>query len=284
MNKKYTIISLSLIAILGSLFVALATNMFFSDMINIQAGFAHATNLTTLPAISVALSLVLATFFVIRTYKHPDCFKKISFLYLILLVAFNFIGLLSAILAIALIYKSLTPGFLIILMVLNIILLGGGVVGFIFLRKANGDEGQIKITFKYVLKTVGWFFYILLAYNRFGTFLMAPTYVYLRNLFMTFPFYLWLLTPMYLGVLEALYIFDILDKKKLFLLTVIGLGVNAILVAYSIIIGVNDSSFVASLSQTMMVERMISKPIEIIIHFLSYLGVGAVLIVQSKKA
>ena len=92
-----------------------------------------------------------------------------------------------------------------------------------------------------------------------------------------------ILTPMYLGVVEVLYILEVVDKKKLFLFGIIGAGVNVALFAYTAIIGIQDTAFIASLSQTMPVERMTSKPLEMLIHLLAYLGMAAVMIVQAKK-
>lgn len=288
MKKKYIIISLSVIAVLGSLFTAFATNMFLADIINIQAGFAHATFFTTLPAIGLALSFVLATLYFIRAYKHPNAVKKITKLYSILLVVFNFIGVLGSVLAASITYHNLFspvpfPGYLFIFMILNLLLGACGVLGLLNLKKIKDDEEKININFKYVLKTIGWTFFILLTFNRFGTLLMMPLYVYVRNLYMTFPFYIWLLTPLFFGVLEVLFILEVVNKKKLFLLSIIGLGANVALFAYIAVVGMNNSAFIASLSQAMPVERMTSKPLEMLIHLLSYLGVGSVLIVQAKK-
>ena len=287
-SKKYYLIILPIVAILGSLFTAFASNLLFGDIINIQAGFLHATFFTTLPAIALAVSFVIITLYFIRIYKHPDCFKSLTRLYLILLIAFNAIGVLGCILAGAITYHTMFgnspfPGYLIIFMIFNLLLIAEGVVGLVFLKKIRKDEGKIKINFLYVLKTIGWVLFILLVYNRFGTFLAAPTYIYWLNFYMTFPFYIWLLTGIYLGVIEVLYILGIVQKKHLLIFGIAGAVVNVILFTYAAIMGINDTTFIASLSQTMPVERMLSKPIEMPIHLLSYLGVSAVLIVQSLK-
>ena len=287
-SKKYYLIILPIVAILGSLFTAFASNMFFGDIINIQAGFAHATFFTTLPAVALAVSFVLITLYFIRIYKHPDCFKSITRLYLILLIVFNAIGVLGCILAATITYHTLLsenpfPGYLIIFMIFNLLLIAEGVVGLIFLRKIKKDEGKVKINFLYVLKTIGWVLFIFLAFNRFGTLLVAPTYIYWLNFSMTFPFYIWLLTPMYFGVVEVLYILGIVKKRALFIFAIAGMAVNVCLFTSTAIMGILDTAYIASLSQAMPLERMLSKPIEMPIHLLSYLGVGAALIVQAMK-
>ena len=288
MNKKYFIICLILDAIIGSLFTVLAVNMFLGDIINIQAGFEHATLFATLPAISMSLSFVLLTLYLVRTYQHLDCFKRISRLYAIILIALNVLGLIGCVLSAAITYKTLASanpftGYLIVFMLLNILLIAGGVVGLIFLKKVKDDEGKIKINFLYVLKTIGWVFFILLTFDRFGTFLGMPSYIYLRNLYMTFPFYLWLLVPLFLGTIKVLSVLEILNKKNFLLLVIIGLGVNVVLFGYTAIMGSMNTTFVASLSPALPIERMISKPIEVIIHFLSYSVVGVLLILQNRK-
>lgn len=288
MKKKYLIIALSLILVVGSLFMALASNMFFDDIFNIQVEMSHSTLFVTLPAASVAIFFVMAVLYILRMYKHPDCAKRISRLYLIILAALSVVGLVGAILSGVNVYHTFTgshpfPGYLIIFMILNIVLLGGSVAGLIFLRKMKEDTGRVKITFKHVMKTIGWFLFISMVFNRFGMLLGAPSYIYLRNLHQTFPFYLYLLVPVFLGVLEVLYIFQLLDRKKLFILGIVGIAVNVVLFAYIAIMGINDTGFISSLSQAMPLERMASKPLEILIHVLSYGGVGAAILVQNRK-
>ena len=89
--------------------------------------------------------------------------------------------------------------------------------------------------------------------------------------------------PVFLGALIAMKNFDLLDRKKLFLMGLIALGANVVLFAYIALMGINNTAFVSSLSQCMPLERMASKPIEILIHFLTYTGVGVAVLVLNKK-
>ena len=288
MKKKYLVLSLALIAVVGSLFFALGSNMFFDDIFNIQVGFGGSTLVASLPSISVALFFVIAILYVLRMYKHRDCQKRLSRLYLIITLVLGSVGLLGAILAGATVYHTFVgdhpfAGYLIIFMILDVLLIGGAITGLVFLKKMPEDEGKIKITFKYVMKTIGWFLFICIVLNRFGMFLGLPTYVYTRNLYQTFPTYLWMLLPLFLGVLEVLYILGILDRKKLFILAIVGLGLNVCFFGYTAVMGINDTAFISSLSQIYPLERMASKPLEILIHLLSYVGVGIALLIQNKK-
>ena len=287
-RKQYLMIALSVLAVLGSLFVAFSSNLLFGDIINIQAGFAHSTFFVSLPAIATALTMVTITLYLIRVYKHPHAVKSMMRLYSIILMVFNFIGVIGVILSAVIVYKNMFgnnpfPGYLILFLLLNLLFLAVGVLGFLYSRKLKEDEEKVKINFKYVMKTVGWVLFILLTFNRFGTLLVAPSYIYLRNFYMTFPFYIWLSVPLYLGVVVILNMLEIIDKKKTLLMTIIGLGINVALFIYIVIMASNDSSFIAAVSQTMPVDRMTSKPIEVLIHLLSYLGVGAVLLIKSLK-
>ena len=288
MKRKYLIIALALITIVGSLFMALGSNMFFDDIFNIAVEISHSTLFVSLPAMSVAVFFVMAVLYILRAYKRPNCIKRMSRLYAIILIVISAIGLVGAIMAGVNVYRTFVgshpfSGYLIIFMILNVILLAGGVVGLIFSKKIKDDEDKVKINFLYVLKTIGWFLFICLIFNRFGMLLGAPTYIYLRNLYQTFPFYIYLLVPLFLGVLEAMYILKLLDRKKLFILGIVGIALNVVLFVYIAVMGVNNTAFISSLSQAMPLERMASKPLEILIHFLSYAGVGAAIMVQNRE-
>ena len=289
MKKKYLIISLIVTVVLGSLFTALASNMLFDDLFNMAVPMASATLFVSIPATTVAVFFVLAIFYQIRCYKHKDCVKRITKTYSIIIIVLGLIGVVGAILSGAKVYGTFFgrhpfPGYLIIFMLLNLALIGGGVYSLlVILKKLPDDTGKVKVSPLYVLKTFGWFMFISMMFNRFGMFLGMPAYVYLRNLYLTFPFYIYLLMPVFLGVLIAMHALQLLDRKKLFLMGLIALGANVVFFAYIALMGINDTAFVSSLSQCMPLERMASKPIEILIHFLTYAGVGAAVLVLNKK-
>ena len=288
--KKYIVLSLAVLAVVGSLFTVLASNMFFGDIINMAAGFANSTIFVSLPAIAVAMTFAIAILFLLRAYKHQDCVKRIARLYSIIIIALNGLGVIGCILSGIIVYGNFFgsqpfPGYLIIFLLLNLAFIACGIlVLLVWSKKLKEDTGRVKINFLYVLKTIGWFLFIVMVMNRLGTLLGAPTYIYLRNLYKTFPFYILLLGPLGLGVLESLYILDILvDKKRLLICTGAVLGCILVLWIYSAIMGMNDTAFISSVSQVMPLERMASKPLEMLIQLLSYLGVGAALIVQTLK-
>lgn len=287
MNKKYLLLSLVCLTVVGALFTALGSNMFFSDIANIAAGFALVP--VTLPAAAISVTFAIAIFYVIRIYKHPDCVKRITRLYLIIAAVVNLIGLVGVIASAVSVYGTFLspnpfPGYLIIFLILELLILGGIVYAFVALKKAKEDTGKVEIKVSYVFKTIGWFFFIMIVLNRFGMFLGMPLYVYLRNLYKTFPFYIFLLEGLFLGFIEIAHIFELFDAKKIRILIFVGLGLNVALFAYIAIMGINDTAFISSLSPALPLERLASKPLEVLIHFLAYLGVGIALFLQNRKA
>ena len=288
MKKKYLIISLIALTVVGALFTALSSNMLFDDLFNKSVKFADATLFVSIPAVMFTLLFVLGIFYVLRCYQHKDCVKRISKHYLILAAVFGAIGAFFSVFGNLKCYGTLFgrhpfPGYSIIFLVLNLAMLGGAIFGLLKVKSLKDDEGRVQIKVGYVFKTIGWFLFVCLMLNRLGMFLAAPIYIYWRNLYQTFPFYIYLLVPLFLGVLEAMYILKLLDRKKLFILGIVGIALNVVLFVYIAVMGVNDTAFISSLSQAMPLERMASKPLEILIHFLSYAGVGAAIMVQNRE-
>ena len=288
MKKLHFVLSLCGLTLLGSLFTVLAANMFFGDIVNIAAGFGRATIPVTIPATMISVNIAVAVLYIIRWYKHPGAFKALSRLYLIYTLVFNVIGVVGVILSAILVYGTLVsvhpfPGYLLIFLVLHLLLIAGAITAFVFLRKAKEDTEKVKKNVGYVFASIGWFMFIMLMFNRFGTLLGAPTYIYFGNLYETFPFYIFLALPLFFGVVECLYIFNILNKKPLLIMTFVGMGLTVCLFLATALAGVLDSGVVSALSPAMPLERMASFPMEILIHLLSLLGVGSAILVQNFK-
>ena len=289
MKRKYLLILLASLTVVGALFVALASNMFFSDVGNMSGGSEHSTVFVTVAASGVAITFGLALLYLIRVSKHKEAFHRITRLYLILAIVFNGIAVIADFMTVG-IYGTFVsthpfPGFQIIFLLLSLCFIGGAIYGLLRLKKSGiEDKERVHINFGYVMKTAGWFLFIMLLLNRVGMFLGMPGYVYLRNFGKTFPFYLYLLMPAFLGSLEVLFVLKISNKKLRLLLTYIALGLNVCFFAYIAVMGISDTAFISSLSPAMPLERLASKPLELLIHFLAYTGVGVALIIQNVKA
>ena len=285
MSKKFVMISLALIAIFGSLLTFYASNLFFSDVANFGSG--SPTLFVTFPALLLGAMFVAAALFIVRFYQRPNSRKVLSRNYLFIAIALACFAVIFAVLGGIINYRGNFlsypfPGYLIIMIVLNVlIIVGAAITLFKVVLKMPDDTEKYKVKPLHVLHTLGLFLLISLAFNRFGAFLLMPVYVQWSSLYMTFVYYLFLLIPMALLVIKVL---GILDYKPLFIPTVVVAALAVILFAVTAIIGVNDSAFISAVSAAAPLERLGSMPMEILIHFVTYLGVSIYYIIKELKA
>ena len=283
MSKKFVIISLAILAIIGSIWTFYASNMFFGDVSNFGAGFMKTTLFVTLPGLLLGALFVTAALFIIRFYLRPNSRKILCRNYLFIAIALGGFGLLFSVVA-GILYKGFFlkpypfPGYLIIMLVLNVLIIAGSaVVLFKIVLKMPDDTEQYKVTVKHVFHTLGLFLLIALAFNRFGAFLLAPVYVQWSTLYKTFTYYLFLLIPMALLVVKVL---KLLEIRKHFLIPVIVIGIlNAGLMIAVLLLGANDAAFVSAVSAAAPLERLGSMPMELFIHFFTYFGVSTYYII-----
>ena len=285
MSKKFVMISLALIAIFGSLLTFYASNLFFSDVANFGSG--SPTLFVTFPALLLGAMFVAAALFIVRFYQRPNSRKVLSRNYLFIAIALACFAVIFAVLGGIINYRGNFlsypfPGYLIIMIVLNVLIIAGAAITlFKVVLKMPDDTEKYKVKPLHVLHTLGLFLLISLAFNRFGAFLLMPVYVQWSSLYMTFVYYLFLLIPMALLVIKVL---GILDYKPLFIPTVVVAALAVILFAVTAIIGINDSAFISAVSAAAPLERLGSMPMEILIHFVTYLGVSIYYIIKELKA
>ena len=285
MSKKFVMISLALIAIFGSLLTFYASNLFFGDVANFGSG--SPTLFVTFPALLLGAMFVAAVLFIVRFYQRPNSRKVLSRNYLFIAIALACFAVIFAVLGGVINYRGNFlsypfPGYLIIMIVLNVLIIAGAALTlFKVVLKMPDDTEKYKVKPLHVLHTLGLFLLISLAFNRFGAFLLMPVYVQWSSLYMTFVYYLFLLIPMALLVIKVL---GILDYKPLFIPTVVVAALAVILFAVTAIIGVNDSAFISAVSAAAPLERLGSMPMEILIHFVTYLGVSIYYIIKELKA
>lgn len=287
MSKKFVVISLAIIAVFGSLLTFYASNMFFGDVSNFGAGFMNTTLFVSLPGMLLGAILIAAPLYIIRLYKRPNTKKILSRNYLFIAIALAAFGILFTVLGAVLNMHSFVkpypfPGYLIIMLVLHaLVLAGSAIVLFKVVLKLPDDTEKFKVKPLYGLHTFGLYLLIALAFNRFGAFLLMPVYVQWSSLYMTFVYFLFLLIPMALLVIKVL---GILGYNKLFIPVIVVAALNIVLFAVTAIIGINDSAFVSAVSAAAPLERLGSMPMEILIHFLAYLGVSVWYIIKEVKA
>ena len=134
---------------------------------------------------------------------------------------------------------------------------------------------------KHVFHTLGLYLLIALAFNRFGAFLFMPIYVQWSTLYKTFVYFLFLLIPMALLVIKVLKILEI--GKGYFIPLLVVAILNVVLMALVVVFGISDSSFISAVSAAAPLERLGSMPMELLIHFVVYLGVSVYYIIIEKR-
>jgi len=286
MSKKFAIISLIIVALLGSLLTFYASNLFFSDVANFGAGFANVTLFATLPAMLLGAIFIAAPLYIIRFYKRANSRKLLTRNYLFIAIALAAFGMIFAILAGIINYRGNFvsypfPGYLIIMIVLDVLIMAGSAVCLLkFVPKMADDSEKFKVNFLHVLHTIGLYLLIALAFNRFGAFLLMPVYAQFSTLYKTFIYYLFLLIPMALLVIKTLRILEI--GKNLFIPSLVIALINLALMIAILLVGKSDSAFISAVSAAAPLERLGSMPMEIFIHFFVYFGVSLYYIIIEK--
>ena len=290
MSKKFLVISLAIIAVIGSIWTFYASNMFFSDVSNFGAGFMNTTLFVSLTGMLCGAMMVAAPLFIVRFYQRPNSRKVLCRNYLFIAIALAAFGLIFAVLGGVVNYrgnfvKYPFPGYLIIMIVLHLaVLVGSAVVLFMKVLKMPEDTEKYKVTVKHVFHTLGLYLLIALAFNRFGAFLLMPVYCQFSTLYKTFVYYLFLLVPMVILAIKLMRILEV--GKNRFLMSLITLIVTTGLMVAILLLGKSDSSFISAVSAAAPLERLGSMPMELFIHFFSYFGVLLyyVIIEKLKKA
>ena len=284
-NKKF-LLALIIIAVFGSLMTFYASNMFFGDVSNFGAGFSKTTLFVSLTGMLFGAMLVAAPIFLVRFYQRPNSRKILCRNYLFIAMALAAFGAIFAILGGVINYrgnfvKYPFPGYLIIMIIIHVLVIGGAAITlFKVVLKMPDDTEKYKVTVKHVFHTIGLFLLIALAFNRFGAFLLMPVYVQWSTLYMTFVYYLFLLIPI---ALLALKVLGILGNKNLLIPVIVVAALNIVLFGITAIIGINDSAFVSAVSAAAPLERLGSMPMEILIHFVAYLGVSIYYVIKEIK-
>ncbi len=289
MSKKFSLIALAIIAVLGSLMAFVASNLFFTDVPYFGPHIMDTAIFLSFTALLFGAYFVIGAMYIVRSYLKPNIRKKMSKTYLKTTMVLAGLGFVFAILAAVINYNgnflasAPFPGFIILMMVMHLLVLGGSIFALLKpIKVLPEDTEEFKVGAKHVFFTMGWFLFIALAFNRFGAFLTMPIYVELRNFYQTVFFYLFLLVPMAILVKKVFDVFEL--KLNRFIYVIILFAINLVLFIVVAIIGLNDTTFVSSLSPAMPLERLAAKPVEIIIHFASQFGILLAWLIREIKA
>ena len=289
MSKKFSLIALAIIAVLGSLVAFAASNLFFTDVPYFGPNIMDTALFASFTVLLFGAYFVMGPMYIVRSYLKPNIRKRMSKTYLKTTMVLAGLGFVFAILAGVINYKGNFlapypfPGFIIVMMVAHLLVLGGAIFALVKPVKAlPEDTEQFKVGAKHVFFSMGWFLFVALAFNRFGAFLTMPMYVELRNFHLTFLFYLFLLVPMAILVKKVFDVYEVKFNKFVYVVALF--AVNLVLFVAVAIIGMNDTTFVSSLSPAMPLERLAAKPAEIIIHFASQFGILLAWLIREIKA
>jgi len=280
--KKKTVLLIVFIALIlvGSFINFYCTNFVLSDVSNLTYGIKNRPEgiFASLPGLNFAFLFVLACIFIIRYLRRPQYLKRLSRLYVIIGMSFSFIGLISAILAGAIVYKTFTasnpfPGYLILSIVLFSLFLIAGVLFFIFVfPKMEYSEEKRKLTAGYIFYSIVLAVTTYYAFNRLGALMWSPVYADAPTLYMTWPFYLGLILPILTFVHTFFYSYDFYKKRCGIALIIINV-INGLFIAsviFVIVMGMQNTEFISVISPAMGASRLLAKPIDIIAHFVIF--------------
>lgn len=276
MSKKNTIIAWVLLALLGSFITFYTTNLVLFDVANNTYGFQDLGIISSLAGFTVSMDFVLATIFVIRLLKNQNNKRQFVKTYSVILAAFSLVGIICSILTGTVFYSSLLapypfPAYGLICLIFHcLMLIASLLVRFFFYKKLPEDTESKKLTFKQVLKSIGYGLLIYFAYDRFGALMWMPVYVELSTLYMTWLLYVYLTVPMMVMVYVSLFYFDIKtdNSKGKIAFAIVIIALNLFIGIPTILVGWTNTRFVSSVSPAVGLERLASMPVVCLLHFI----------------
>ena len=279
-EKLLASLLLIIIGIVGSICVFYMTNLLLSDLSNMFYGVHDAYIIASFPGFFLSLYFILAEIFVFRYFYRPKYRKSLILTYLIIACCFAFIGMIMSIITGAVIYKSFfTPypfwGYTMICLIVHIFVFCGSIyLHILFKKKLPDDETKRPISIQYVLFSTVLSILVFFAFDRFGAFLVAPVYIHWRTFYLTFPFYLSLLLPAAELVHTVLYMFDYFKKKPMigFVYSLVMVVADIVLLTTVILLGYNYPQFISAVSPALALERLATKPYDIILTVVIMIG------------
>ena len=160
MNKKF-LISLIIVAVIGSLMTFYASNMFFGDVSNFGAGFSKTTLFVSLTGMLFGAMFITASLFLVRFYLRPNSRKILCRNYLFIAMALAAFGIIFAVLGGVVNYRGNFvsypfPGYLIIMIILHaLVLCGAAFTLFKVVLKMPEDTEKFKVSVKHIFHTLG---------------------------------------------------------------------------------------------------------------------------------
>lgn len=273
-SKKATLLIL-IVGIVGSIVTFYGTNFVIEDVANYTYGFNGLNFFSTIPTFCLSLIFTDLIILVIRYYIRPKYKKRTLLLHLNIMLFFSILGFIGSILTSIFVYDSLFTHFpYFAYPIVNLILYTVLIIVFVMSKikvKKNMEDDLEKKEFKisYVIYSAILSLITFFALNRLGALLLSPMYVQIRTLYMTWPLYVWLTSPILLlvyVVLNSFNVFHNLNDKISYI--IVYLIFNNIL-AYTIYkTGTNNTLFLSAISPAFGLDRIGTFPYDAILQFL----------------
>jgi len=127
MSKKFSLIALAIIAVLGSLMAFAASNLFFTDVPYFGPHIMDTAIFSSFTALLFGAYFVMGAMYIVRSYLKPNIRKRMSKTYLKTTMVLAGLGLIFAILSGVITYHGNLlapypfPGFLILMLVVTLL-------------------------------------------------------------------------------------------------------------------------------------------------------------------
>lgn len=281
-DKRFSLIFLAILGLIGSFITFYSTNLLMHDLANNFFGLQDAGIIISGASFVFVLDFVLLTLFVIRIYRRPEYKKALIKLYSLLLLIFSSLGLVLSILTGTIMYGSfLAPypfaGYSIICLIFNLLLVGLAIyIRFFLVKKIKDDESKRTMKASYVWYSILLSFMVFWMYNRFGAFLWSPVWIQLRTLYLTWPFFVYILLPI---LWYSIVVIRIFSKSKATINATLVLSITSLVLNIGILLAIvlisrEHTEFVSAISPALGLERLASAPVDTIIHAISGIGLS----------
>lgn len=284
MKKIHLFLLLAIVTLIGSIATYYTTNLLLTDLLNYESEFYYFANEphtiylpASFPGFVIAIYFIVAAMFIVRYQRHQNrlgiMLKHYSIVYMVL----SILGIVFTIITGAVVYKSFIKpypftGYTIICLIIHLLMLLASIL--IHIKNRNTPKVEEAIMrgtrlIKFILYSILLYIVVYVSFYRLGSFLLAFESMEWSALYLTFPFYISLLLPVSLLLILVLNIFGYTQKKLTLgvLLTVVVLLLSVITGLSTFIIGMNNTLFVSSVSHALPLERMMSLPMDVVIHF-----------------
>lgn len=275
MSKKNPLITLIILSIPGAVICFYATNLVLSDIANMFYMAPTKDFISSIPIFFIGIEFVMAAINFLHLALYPTEMKRLLRLNAIAFTAISLIGAVCSILTGIIIYGSFAapypfPAATIITLMYHLIMVI--LASFVICRCGKTDPSaetaktRIRRAVQWLLSVI----FIYYAFDRLGAVILAVTYAQTSTLYKTIPFYISLLIPVLLLLHHCLYRLDLYRNRHSagIKYSIIYLAAHIALSAYVFAIGSRDTQFVAAISPALGIERLLTKPIITIVHFI----------------